>query len=799
LGLAPAIVSASSSLHGDFHRWGAGTGFLSQIARNIAQASHSSGSLGQVVVDYLFSAFNIALGLILLRLRPRDRTARLLSLGMVGTAVAFNLQGHDALQVLPVASLPGVEAWHEIVHLASGFCYTLALLTFPDGRFARPRSALVAHLRVPVLVVVGFVLMILSFVSVDDHTLGLVVLFGIVIPIAGIASQLGRYVGAENQEKKQQSRVLLTALGISVVAALPIMFFTSRPGGPQPSATQTYEVADLQPGTYLFRCDPHPEDMTGTLVVAADAEAASVDLSSVSSKFSKDRITLAAGEINTISFTNFDSDLHNVAIYRDDSATDPVFIGQEFSGQQSAIIAFRGFRIIFAVIPIGLFVGLVRFRLWDVNRILNRTLVYGALAGMITLVYLAIVVGIGAAIGASYRTNIVLSIATTAVVALAFQPLRARARRVANRLVYGERATPYEVLSEFSSRAGDTLHVEEILPRMARTIGEGTGARRAEVWLRVGDELQRTGLWPEEAGPEEGGPAAPHLRLQGTEIPAIQDVDHVIPVKHQGETLGALAVAMPPGHTITPIERRLLDDAAAQAGLVLRNVQLTAELRGSNRDLKASRQRILSAQDAERRRLERDIHDGAQQHLIALSMRMREAEDAMVNDPEKARALMAELRDEAGVALDTLRDLARGIYPPVLADKGLKQALDAHARRTSAVVTIVGQDVGRANSEIEAAVYFCCLEAIQNAVKHAPGSPVMVTLHREERRLTFTVSDRGPGFREGDNPGGAGLHNMRDRMATVGGELVVRGRNDGTSVTGSVLFAPAQGAYPAGM
>jgi signal transduction histidine kinase len=189
--------------------------------------------------------------------------------------------------------------------------------------------------------------------------------------------------------------------------------------------------------------------------------------------------------------------------------------------------------------------------------------------------------------------------------------------------------------------------------------------------------------------------------------------------------------------------------------------------------------------------LERDIHAGAQQHLIALSMRMREAEDAMVKDPEKARVLMAELRGEAGVALDTLRDLARGIYPPVLADKGLKQALDAHARRTSAVVTIVGQDVGRANPEIEAAVYFCCLEAIQNAVKHAPGSPVMVTLHREERRLTFTVSDQGPGFREGDNPEGAGLHNMRDRMATVGGELVVRGRGDGTSVTGSVLFAPA--------
>jgi signal transduction histidine kinase len=233
-----------------------------------------------------------------------------------------------------------------------------------------------------------------------------------------------------------------------------------------------------------------------------------------------------------------------------------------------------------------------------------------------------------------------------------------------------------------------------------------------------------------------------------------------------------------------------LDDAAAQAGLVLRNVQLTAELRGSNKDLKASRQRILVAQDAERRRLERDIHDGAQQHLIALSMRMREAEDLMENDPDKARALMVELRGEAGVALDTLRDLARGIYPPVLADKGLRLALDAHARRTSAVVTVVGRDVGRANPETEAAVYFCCLEAIQNAVKHAPGSPVMVTLHQEDGRLTFTVSDRGPGFDEAAHPNGSGLHNMRDRMAAVGGELAVQGRSDGTTITGTVPFTP---------
>lgn len=787
LGLAPAVASAFDSLHGDLHRWGAGDGSLAQISRNIGQASHSAGSALQVVFDYLFSAFNITLGLILLRLRPHDRTARLLSFGMVGTAVAFNLQGHDALQVVPATSLGLVHAWHELVHIASGFCYMFALLCFPDGRLAEPRSRLTGFLRVPLLAFSGLVLTALSFITVDDHTLGLVVVFGIVIPLAGVASQAGRYFRAENREKKQQSRVLLAALGISILAALPLVFFTSRPGAAQPSTTKDYEVTDLQSGVYFFRCDPHPDEMKGIVRVVNGPGANPVAISSTRSKFSSDEFTLAAGATNVIRFTNFDSDLHNVAIYRDALAGEPIFIGKEFSGQQAAIIAFRGFRIIFAVIPIGLFVGLVRFRLWDVNRIINRTLVYGALAGAITLVYLAVVVGVGTALGANDRVNIVLSIATTAVVALAFQPLRQRARRLANRLVYGERATPYEVLAEFSSRAGDTYLVEEILPRMARTIGEGTGARRAEVWLRVGDELRRTGLWPAK---DAGTPGT--LPLNGNEIPQLQDVDHVIPVRHLGEMLGALAVALPPGHSITPIERKLLEDAAAQAGLVLRNVQLTAELRGSNEDLKASRQRILTAQDAERRRLERDIHDGAQQHLIALSMRLRQAEDLTEKDPQEARELLAELREEAGEALDTLRDLARGIYPPVLADKGLMQALNAHARRTSAPVKIVAQDIGRSNSDTEAAVYFCCLEAIQNAVKHAPGSPVMVTLYEDEGWLTFTVSDHGPGFDEAEHPTGSGLLNMRDRMAAVGGEVVVMsGRGDGTSITGRVPFRPS--------
>ncbi|MDP8956536.1 MAG: histidine kinase, partial [Actinomycetota bacterium] len=261
-------------------------------------------------------------------------------------------------------------------------------------------------------------------------------------------------------------------------------------------------------------------------------------------------------------------------------------------------------------IPVATTIAVLKYRLYDIDVVINKTVVYGALAGFITVVYVGIVVGIGTAIGQGDRPNLGLSILATAVVAVAFQPVRERVQRFANRLVYGKRATPYEVLSDFGERMASTVATEDLLPRMAEILAQGTGAARTEVWLKVGPELRRAAAFPKD---EHDAPKV--LPLSPAELPVIQNTDRSVPVQHQGELLGALSVTKARGEPLTPGDAKLLDDLASQAGLVLRNVKLIEELR-------ASRQRLVAAQDDERRRIERNIHDGAQQQLVALNVKL---------------------------------------------------------------------------------------------------------------------------------------------------------------------------------
>jgi len=433
-------------------------------------------------------------------------------------------------------------------------------------------------------------------------------------------------------------------------------------------------------------------------------------------------------------------------------------------------------------LPTAATIAILKYRLYDIDVVINKTVVYGVLAASFTAIYVAIVVGIGAAVGS--RSSGALTILAAVVMAVVFQPVRDRARKVANRLVYGKRATPYEVLSEFSERVGGAYDAEDVLPRMAHILADGTGATRSHVWLRVGGELRPAARWP-----DEDMSAASPLPLVDGDLPEVPGADRAFPVHHQGELLGALAVAMPANEPLSPAGEKLIGDLASQAGLVLRNVRLIEELR-------ASRQRLVAAQDEERRRLERNLHDGAQQELVALGIQLGLAQRVAAKESPSTAELLARLQEQSTEALDNLRDLARGIYPPLLADQGLTAALSAQARKASVPVEVETDGVGRYPQEAEAAVYFCCLEAIQNVAKYAGATRARIRLETRDGELVFEVIDDGAGFDPERTPMGAGLQNMADRLAALGGTVDVRSRpGEGTTVAGRL---PVTALDPAG-
>jgi signal transduction histidine kinase len=439
-------------------------------------------------------------------------------------------------------------------------------------------------------------------------------------------------------------------------------------------------------------------------------------------------------------------------------------------------------------VPIAICVAVLKYRLYDIDVIISRTLVYGALALFITAVYVGIAVGAGAAIGGGGRPNLALSILATAIVAVGFQPVRERVQRVANRLVYGKRATPYEVLSQFSEQVAESYDSDEVLPRMARVLAEGTDAALAEIWLCSGNVMRCAASFPLDGE----APAAVHP--VGLADLSRRDADRSVPVGHHGEVLGALSVTKRRGESLSPIEIKLMDDLAQQAGLVLKNVGLTADLQARLLELRASRQRLVAAQDDERRRLERNLHDGAQQYLVAIKVKVGIAAMLVARDPQKAATTIGQLKGEADEALETLRDLARGIYPPLLADKGLVVALESQARKATLPVSVAAEGVERYAQDVEATVYFCVLEALQNVQKYAIATRVVVRIDGTAGELRFEVVDDGAGFDTEVTPRGAGLTNMVDRVDALGGSVdVTSAPGSGTRVHGR-LPAPVREA-----
>ena len=404
-------------------------------------------------------------------------------------------------------------------------------------------------------------------------------------------------------------------------------------------------------------------------------------------------------------------------------------------------------------IPAACGVAILKYHLYDLDVVVRKTVVFTLVAATLTILYLAV-------LALATLGNVSRVLVGLVLLAVTFQPVRRAARALADRLVYGRRASAYEVLTEFSGRVGETYATDDVLPRMAQILGKGAGASSARVLLRVGRDLRAVAVWPDGATPGPG--------------------EHSVPVVHQGEELGALAVTMPPNDPLDPSRERLLSDLAAQAGLLLRNVRLIEELR-------ASRQRLVAAQDEERRKIERNLHDGVQQQLVALNVQLGLLGRVAGTDPSRAAEMAASLQDRAGEALEDLRDLARGIYPPLLADKGLAAALEAQARKAAVPTTVAADGIGRYRQDVESAIYFCCLEGLNNVAKYANATTATIGLAQADGHLRFEIRDDGEGFDTVATAHGTGLQGMADRLDAIGGALTVTSApGNGTSVVGTV-------------
>jgi signal transduction histidine kinase len=476
-----------------------------------------------------------------------------------------------------------------------------------------------------------------------------------------------------------------------------------------------------------------------------------------------------------------------------------------------ALLAASAFTVL---IPVALGAGASTRLVGRVDRLLVHTVSIAGLTAVVAAVYLVVVLGLGRSPTDSERQLLLLSMAAAAIAALLYLPARERFAEIGNRLVYGERQAPDEVLRTFGSRLSRAIPMEELLLQLAESLRKTMSLRAAEVWTGTAERLERTASVPDR-GPgfitlgDAEQPVVSRAGVSGNTWVAVwlptllegrADAQlRVAPVSHSGDVLGLIVVERPAGgDQFTEEDDRVLTELARQVGLALHNMQLDTalqasldEVRRQAEELRASRARIVATADAERRKIERNLHDGAQQHLVALAVNLRLTRDLLADDPEGAAEMLESLVDSVKDTVQELRDLAHGIYPPLLMDSGLPEALRAAGSRCPLDVTVDASGVGRYSTEIEAAVYFCCLEALQNASKHAPDATVAVTASDSAGRLHFEVADDGPGFDPAVATAGHGFVNMSDRLGAIGGAVTWDSRpGEGTRVHGSVPVPP---------
>ncbi|MDQ3875759.1 MAG: GAF domain-containing sensor histidine kinase, partial [Actinomycetota bacterium] len=461
-------------------------------------------------------------------------------------------------------------------------------------------------------------------------------------------------------------------------------------------------------------------------------------------------------------------------------------------------------------IPMGLALGASKRFESSIDRLLVHTVSLAGLTALVVAVYAVIVIGLGRAPNDEQRELLLLSMVAAGVAALLFVPVRDRLAAFANQLVHGTRRPPEDLVRNFGARLSRAVPLEELLLQLAESLRSTLALAAAEIWTGFGGKLERVVSDPDRGpaslrltGPEEAvvagsgvaGPAWAAAWLPQLLADRGDATLRIAPITSSGELFGLIVVERSSDdEPFGEDDENLLQELARRVALALRNVRLDAELQASleelrsqAEELRASRARIVVAGDAERRRIERDLHDGAQQYLVGLAVQLRLARELADSDATKVRRMLDELCDAVQEAQQALRDLAHGIYPPLLQDRGLQAALTAAAGRTSMPARVEASGIRRYGADVEATVYFCCLEALQNAAKYAGDEArATIRLQEEEGRLLFEVADNGVGF-ESTGGAGSGLTNMQDRLGAIGGSLRVEpGPGRGTKVVGAI-------------
>jgi signal transduction histidine kinase len=462
-------------------------------------------------------------------------------------------------------------------------------------------------------------------------------------------------------------------------------------------------------------------------------------------------------------------------------------------------------------IPLGLLLERSKRLQATGDRLLVHAISLAGLTAVVVTIYLVVVGWLGHAPTQTQQTLVALSIFAAAISAVVWVPASKRLASFANELVHGSRESPDEVVRGFGAHLSRAVPLEELLLQVAESLRSALELEAAEIWTGSGAMLDRVVSDPEResarlrltaseqsvvAGAGVCGPAWVAVWLPQLLECRGDVVVRVAPISQAGELYGLVvaerATESPP---FDDEVEDVLSELARQIGLALRNVRLDSqlqasldELRGQADELRASRARVVAAADAERRRIERDLHDGAQQYLAGMAANLRAVRELVESDPEKARAILDELNGSAQQAQEALRDLLHGIYPPLLQDRGLPPALANAARGAPIPTRVEATALRRFDPEVETTVYFCCLEALQNVGKHA-GKEARATVRvwEEAGGLLFEIADNGVGLLPEHGRRGAGLTNMRDRLGAIGGNLRFESAaGGGTRVIGAI-------------